>query len=167
MADAEPGPAQAGAAGVLNYARPPQPLARRTLDLFARIVRATPWFIFRRPLRVIEFAIAMVACAIAVYAVAAAVLKEATSAAPGGIFFIGHMLLLVSLGALFQAVAVRRRRPLIFWCFIALPFALLSGMIQVVRCPHATYFQVSGVTVPVAGDPCNNPRKVIPWWLQH
>jgi len=74
-----------------------------------------------------------------------------------------------SVGLLLASIRLIRARRyaasfLLVW--VALLTAFLGGVIQFDRCPHATYVQVIGISIPVAGDACGNPRQIAPWWMR-
>ena len=74
-----------------------------------------------------------------------------------------------SLGLLLASIRLIRARRyaaslLLVW--VALLTAFLGGVIQFDRCPHATYVQVIGISIPIAGDACKNPRQTAPWWMR-
>jgi hypothetical protein len=138
---------------ILDYS---QPTTRRS--------RNVAWFLFRRPLRAVEAAPALWIVATVSYAVTAAI--------GGGRVFLDNPALVVPLFSAAAALtaslyaakrnsALRSAFCLLFGLFIAVP----SGAIQATRCPHAGYLQVWGVSIPVTGEPCRNPRPVVPPWI--
>ena len=72
----------------------------------------------------------------------------------------------VGIGAFARLVALGRWRAVLLWVAVVVPTGVLSGVFQIERCPHATYVQIMGGSIPIAGDPCGNPRKIAPWWMR-
>jgi hypothetical protein len=73
----------------------------------------------------------------------------------------------VALGAFLGVARERRRKQTLSCAAIALITGALAGQFQLDRCPHATYLQVFGISVPITGHACSNPRNAAPWWLRH
>ena len=63
-------------------------------------------------------------------------------------------------------ITERRWKAIVLLGMIAVPTAVMSGMLQIERCPHATYVQVIGINIPVVGKGCHNPRDSTVWWLR-
>ena len=60
----------------------------------------------------------------------------------------------------------RRWRTAAACLAVAAVAGVASGATQTERCPHATYVQWFGVTVPIAGTACHNVQPTCPWWLR-
>ena len=149
-------------AAILDYAPPPRAWPVRFAD-------GLQWFFLRRPLRPVEVALGAWSVIAVAYAYLAAHRFD-FSAAPGisykpaiALFLTG---VLVAGVAAWRLAARRRWRAILLLCLVAGPTGLMAGMLQVERCPHASYVQVLGLSFTVAGDRCGNSRKFEPWWLR-
>lgn len=151
---------------VLEYASPPASLARRCVQQLRTWARAIRWFCFERPLDALEVAIGAGVVGAAAYAYFGAIRFQVTSNALRPFVAVSAAMVLTAAVAVGRLLVRRRWRALLVVCAVAAPVSALSGMVQTERCPHAAYVQVLGISIPVAGDPCGNPRKTEPWWMR-
>ena len=68
--------------------------------------------------------------------------------------------------ALFRLAVGRRWKALKLVLLTVVCVMPLAGMIQFERCPHATYLQLFGMSIPVEGRACGNIRRIEPWWMR-
>ena len=151
---------------VLEYAQPPPSAGRRAWGAAARWGRWARWFLLRRPLRGIEVATAGWLAAAVSYAALAGHAVRMPEAWLRAYVCVSVATVIAGIGALAWLVALGRWRAVLLWIAMAVPTGILSGVFQIERCPHATYVQIMGGSIPVAGDPCHNPRKIAPWWMR-
>jgi hypothetical protein len=165
---------------ILEYAPPPRSPGRTAAESALRALRYTHWFVRRRALRAPEVFVGgwlMVAAAWVIQALACdhrhivftpviirtALRGEHLPVAPSAL---AGSVLAVALAAFVRVAARRRWRAVLLCVSVALPSGIASGMLQYERCPHATYAQVFGASIPIVGDACRNDRDSEPWWLR-
>jgi hypothetical protein len=165
---------------ILDYAPPPHSLGRTAAELAIKALRYAHWFIRRRPLRAAEVFVAgwlLIAAAWVIQALACdhrhivftpVIVRTALRGEllPVALSAVAGAVLVVALVALVRVAAQRRWRAMLLCMSVALPSGIASGMLQYERCPHATYAQVFGASIPVVGDACRNDRNSEPWWLR-
>jgi hypothetical protein len=125
---------------ILDYAPPRRSLARRVGESLARPGRLLFWFCFRRPLSAAEIAIGgwlVMAGAWAYFAAAARPLADPLKPVIALCLTTG----VTTAVAFARLIAKRRWSAIAVACTIAAATAVLSGMLQLERCPHATYLQ--------------------------
>lgn len=153
---------------ILDYAPRPRSRGQVVAELLARAVRYAGWLLWGRPLRAPEVFIGGWLFAAAAWAIQAIECERCQviftplmypTVLPGAV-------LIVALAALVRLATKRRWRAMLLCTIVALPSGIASGMLQYERCPHATYLQVFGASIPVAGRACGNPRQLEPWWLR-
>lgn len=153
---------------VIDYAPPRRSAGRDITDRLANTLRYLGWFIWRRPLRAHEaFIGCWLALALLWAVMALKTLREGYVFMPSHLMTSLAMSLLLVAATGFTVSALRGRWwPLIICVTVALPAGAASGLFQYDHCPHATYLQVVGVSIPVVGKACRNPRDAAPWWMR-
>lgn len=149
---------------VLDYA-PRESRGTRVRNRWYALARSLRWFAAERPLRSAEVAlIGWALFAITYILLVTGVARRDALLKPA----LASMLTasVVMLIAAVRLIRTRQYAASFLVAGVACFTALLGGVIQWERCPHATYVQVIGISIPVSGDPCNNPRNVIPWWAR-
>lgn len=68
--------------------------------------------------------------------------------------------------ASYRMLLARRYAMSLLLVTTALLSSFIGGIIQFERCPHADYVQIIGISIPVSGDACQNPRQNRPWWMR-
>jgi hypothetical protein len=135
-------------------------------ELLLRFARLTRWFLFQRALDAAEVAVAAWLAWAALYAFWAAHRFELGSSSLKPTLSLTILLPLVAAVALVQVVRRKRWKAIISFVLVMVAAAPLAGMVQFERCPHATYVQILGISFPVEGNRCGNPRSVEPWWMR-
>jgi hypothetical protein len=134
--------------------------------LSLRFARLTWWFLFQRPLDAAEVAVAAWLAWTALYIFWAASSFELGRSLMKAALSLTILLPFVVAGSLLRLAMRKRWAAIVSIVLVVVAVAPLAGMVQFERCPHATYLQIIGVSIPVEGNPCNNPRRVEPWWLR-
>jgi hypothetical protein len=151
---------------VLEYGQPPPSVGRRAAGAIVRWGRWARWFFLRRPLRGVEVAMAGWLTAAVSYAMLAGHAVRMPAEWLRAYVCVSIATAVAGAGAVVWLVARRRWRALLLWVAVVVPSGILSGVFQIEHCPHATYVQIMGGSIPIAGDPCGNPRKIAPWWMR-
>ena len=124
------------------------------------------WFLGRRDLSAVEVALGAWVAWVALYVFWAARWFELGSNSLKPALALTWTLPVVVFVALFRLALTRQWKALRLFFVMAVVLAPFSGMLQFERCPHAIYVQVMGISLPVHGMPCGNPRRVEPWWMR-
>ena len=165
---------------IRDYAAPPRSLGRTAAESALSALRYAHWVIRRRPLRAPEVFVGgwlLVATAWVIQALTCdsrrivftpVIIRTALRGEylPIALSALAGAVLVVALAAFVRIAAERRWRAMLLCVSLALPTGIASGMLQCERCPHATYVQVFGASIPVVGDACRNDRDSEPWWLR-
>jgi hypothetical protein len=150
---------------ILDYATL-QPRRWRITEMLLRFLRLARWFLLQRPLDSAEVAVAGSLAWATLYIFWAARHFELGSNSLKPALSLTWLLPCVVGVALVRIVMRRRWKALLVFALVVAAVAPLAGMVQFERCPHAAYVQILGISIPVEGDACGNPRKVEPWWLR-
>jgi hypothetical protein len=134
--------------------------------LLLSFARLTRWFLFQRSLDAAEVAVAAWLAWAALFIFWAARRFELGSDSLKPALSLTWLLPCVMGVALVRLMMRRRWTALLVFVLVVVAVAPFAGMVQLERCPHATYVQILGISIPVKGNPCGNPRKVEPWWLR-
>lgn len=149
---------------VLDYAPRQTRIARWTQRL-RRLAHWLRWLLIERQLSAVEVAFGSWALFAINY-----VLFASNVAARQGLFVIVLAAMVTgSVGLLLASIRLilaRRYAASLLLVWVALLTAFIGGVIQFDRCPHATYVQVIGISIPITGDACGNPRQIRPWWMR-
>src|SRR5688572_16375469 len=75
-------------------------------------------------------------------------------------------LLVTAMFGFAMLLRANRLKQLLVCIVIAGLSGIASGAVQFDRCPHATYLQLFGMSIPIIGDKCGNARPITPWWFR-
>jgi hypothetical protein len=139
-----------------------RPTARFTLR---EAVRQALWFCLGRPMRPLEIATVWIAASGFFYGW---VMIDLASTLNSHALLLYFPALSCGISTAAALVMLYRRRA---WGAAAVAgiflivILLFSGIVQITRCPHATYLQTFGFSVPIHGDACGNVQDQRPWWM--
>jgi hypothetical protein len=148
---------------VLDYTRPPRSPNQRLAGLIIQMMRGIRSFLLERDLSVAETSVICWLTLTSSWALAAIL---GSYRAPEVIAQLGIGLFLAVVICLAILAWDGRWKAFLLCLSFIMTTGIASGVLQVHRCPHATYLQIMGRSIPIAGKACNNEQPSQPWWLQ-
>jgi hypothetical protein len=148
---------------VIDYASPRR---SRWMNVVIDSVERAWWFFAHRNLSAFEVAIGSGIAWTALYVFWAVRRFELGSDALKPALALTWILPVVMLVAVVRLALKHQWRALWFLPVVIALTMPLAGMIQSERCPHARYLQVLGISIPLEGTRCGNPRHIEPWWMR-
>jgi hypothetical protein len=146
---------------ILDYAPPPRSKMERLVSMSKRVV----WLTFKRPLHDVETATAGWFLLAITYLVHSSMVGRVENYYPLLVLPLIPPLIIFTWSASRLAIA-KRWRVLTLVAVLYLSTGPITGLVQFDQCPHAAYVQICGVSIPISGDACGNPRDVRPWWMR-